>query len=61
MWGYNGLGTSGEFLQADILAMMEDYIIAIIQSVLLMSGSERRDCYPSALHGKSQNELNLKP
>jgi hypothetical protein len=30
--------------------MAEDYIIAIIQSALLMSGSESRDCYHSALH-----------
>jgi hypothetical protein len=30
--------------------MTEDYIIAIIQYVLLMNGNESRDCYRSALH-----------
>ena len=39
--------------------MMEDYIIAIIQYALLMSGSESRDRYQLAFHRKSQNELNL--
>ena len=30
--------------------MTEDYIIAIIQYVLLMNGNESRDCYHSAFH-----------
>jgi hypothetical protein len=41
-------------MEAGILAMMEDYIIAIIQYVPLMSGSESKDCYHSAFHRKPQ-------
>jgi hypothetical protein len=37
-------------LEAGILAVMEDYIIAVIQYALLMSGNESRDCYHSAFH-----------
>ena len=36
-------------MQAGILTMTEDYIIVIIQSAPLMSGSESIDCYP--FHG----------
>jgi hypothetical protein len=33
----------GSILQAGILAIMENYVIVIIQYVLLMNGAENRD------------------
>ena len=41
---YNVLENVWSILGAGILAMTEDYIIAIIQYILLMSGSKSRDC-----------------
>ncbi|MDQ3836201.1 MAG: hypothetical protein M3270_04615 [Thermoproteota archaeon] len=32
------------------MAIMEDYIIVVIQYVRLMNGSESRGCYHSAFH-----------